>query len=78
MDLPKGFAKSLGGDDTGAGDDESSASESSMLEQHLSAFKRALDSGNMKSAASCFKAAMAEAGTDEEPDAGEGGNDEEY
>lgn len=58
-------------------DAESSGSESSMLEQHLSAFKRALDSGNMKSAASCFKAAMAEAGTDEEPDAGDPGKGDE-
>lgn len=59
-------------------DAESSGSESSMLEQHLSAFKRALDSGNMKSAASCFKAAMAEAGTVEEPATGEGDEDTEY
>lgn len=57
---------------------ESSGSESSMLEQHLSAFKRALDSGNMKSAASCFKAAMAEVDTDEEPAQGEGDGAEEY
>lgn len=68
------LALGLGKDDTGSDD---SGDESSMLEQHLSAFKRALDSGNMKSAASCFKAAMAEAGGDAESDAGDSNEDNE-
>jgi hypothetical protein len=47
-----------------------------MLEQHLRALKRALDSGNMKSAASCFRAAMMECDNEEPEEESEG--EEEY
>jgi hypothetical protein len=77
MAIPKGFIESLGSD-SGADDSapDSEASESSMLEQHLSAFFRAGKTGDFATAADCFKAAVAAA---DEPEADDGeSNDEEY
>lgn len=66
----KGVIESLGGSDP------SEPPEGDMLEQHLSAFKRALDGGNMKQAASCFRAALDEAGGEQETEAGANEGDE--
>jgi len=78
MALPKGFIESLGSD-SGAGDDsapDSEASESSMLEQHLSAMFRAGKAGDFATAADCFKAAVAAA---DEPEADDTeGDSEDY
>ena len=75
MSGPKGIVESLGAGSPESG--EESDSGGSMLEQHLGAFKRALDGGNMKQAASCFKAAIDEASGEQEPDASDPGEDSE-
>jgi L-alanine-DL-glutamate epimerase-like enolase superfamily enzyme len=61
-----------------APEESGATSDESMLEQHLRAFKRALDAGNFKQAAECFSAAQTEAGS-AEPDADdEAPVDDEY
>jgi hypothetical protein len=44
-----------------APEESGATNDESMLEQHLRAFKRALDAGNFKQAAECFSAAQTEA-----------------
>jgi len=72
MDLPRGLVESLG-DDGPSKESPDSTDDESMLEQHLRAFKRALDGGKFAQAADSFKAAMDECSNDEE--AGEGDAD---
>jgi len=51
--------------------------EEGMLEQHLRAFKRALDKGDFKQAAQCFSAAMTEGSEPDPGDLGEGAEGDE-
>lgn len=77
MAEPKGFVKSLGAS-PGEESESGATADESMLEQHLRAMHRAMGSGNFKQAATCFRAAKAEAEGEEEP-ASEGSElDEEY
>ena len=83
MQMPKGFVDALGGGEDSGSAPESGTADESMLEQHLRAFKRALDGGNMAKAADCFRAAMTEANSDEEGpddanDPNESNEDESY
>jgi hypothetical protein len=67
MAMPGGLVQALG-DDGPSEEGSDSTDDESMLEQHLKAFKRALDGGNFSKAAESFKSAMDECSTEPDSD----------